>query len=184
MTKFLIRNDDVAFDTSLNEIKRFCEICDKYGYQIIQSIIPIGEAKKIKTKRMTNEQIVSASSKLFSENKEVVNYLKKRNDLISVHGLWHTHKPSIEEIENAKYILEGLGFKPTYFIPPFNEGDYPAKISGLKLCQLSADNGELLENFLDNGTPNAAIMYLHSWRFDNRWYTFQKLEECLKRIQQ
>lgn len=180
--KFLIRNDDVAFDTTLDEIKKFCDICDKYGRQIIQCIIPIGEAKKIKSKRLTNDQIRALSNKLFSENREVLEYLKQRNDLIGVHGLWHTHKPSYDEIKAGKSILEGLGFKPEYFIPPFNEGSYPDNFAGLKTCSLSMRDNQRLEDFLENGTPNSDVMYLHSWRFDNDWYTFDQLERCLERL--
>lgn len=182
MAKFLIRNDDVAFDTDFSEIKRFCEICDKYGYQILQAILPIGEARLIKSSRMTNDQIRAVSNRLFSENQEVLEYLRNRGDLIGVHGLWHTHKPSVEEIKTAKYILQGLGFNPTYFIPPFNEGDYPKDFVGLKVCKLSIEKGERLEDFLNRGTPQADIMYLHSWRFNNDWYTFDMLERCLQRL--
>ena len=57
MKKFIIRNDDVAFDTTLEEIQTFCQICDKYGFQVLQAIIPIGEAKKITSSRTTNDQI-------------------------------------------------------------------------------------------------------------------------------
>lgn len=182
MTKFLIRNDDVAFDTRPEEIKRFCEICDTYGFQILQAITPIGEPRKITSKRMTNDQIRAASSRLFSENREVLEYLKSRQDIIGIHGLWHTHKPNIEEVRTAITILQGLGFNPTYFIPPFNEGDYPEDFAGLKVCKLSMKKGERLEDFLTSGTPKAEIIYLHSWRFDNDWYTFEMLEKCLQRL--
>lgn len=182
MTKFLIRNDDVAFDTDLAEIKQFCEIADKYGYRVLHAIVPIGEARLIKSSRMTNEQIRAVSGRLFSENQEVLEYLKNRQDLIGVHGLWHTHKPNVEEIKTAKSILQGLGFNPTYFIPPFNEGDYPKDFVGLKTCKLSRKNGERLEDFLREGTPKSEIMYLHSWRFTQGWYTFDMLEKCLERL--
>ena len=182
MGKFLIRNDDVAFDTTLSEIKRFCEICDKYDYRILHAIIPLGEARKIKSAKMTNEQIRAISSRLFSENREVLAYLKERQDLIGVHGLWHTHKPAIEEIKTAKFILQGLGFDPTYFIPPFNEGDYPDEIAGLKMCKLS-EKKERLELYLERGNPTYPIMYLHSWRFNNHWYTFDMLEKCLQNLE-
>lgn len=182
MKKFLIRNDDVAFDTDISEIKQFCEIADKYGYQILHAIIPIGEVRKIKSSRMTNDQIRAASNRLFSENQQVLRYLKSRQDLIGVHGLWHTHKPGVEEIQTAKFILQGLGFNPTYFIPPFNEGGYPKNLVGLKVCKLSIKNGERLEDFLSKGAPKAKIMYLHSWRFTQGWYAFDMLEECLRRL--
>ena len=182
--QFIIRNDDVAFDTKLSEIKTFCEICDKYGFKIIQAITPIGEVKKIKSHRLINDLIKNLSNKEFSENIELVEFLRSRSDLIAVHGLWHTHKPTIEEIKEAKGILENLGLKPTYFVPPFNEGEYSETVEELKLSKLSAKNGERLEDFLENGTPISPIMYLHSWRFDNSWYTFKKLEQCLNRLQQ
>ena len=180
--KFLIRNDDVAFDTDFEEIRRFCQICDKYGYKIMHAIVPIGEARKIKSKRMTNSEIRATSNRLFSENREVLNYLRGRQDLIGVHGLWHTHKPNIEEIKTGKIILQGLGFNPTYFIPPFNEGDYPKAIAGLKVCKLS-EKKERLELYLEHGNPTYPIMYLHSWRFNNHWYTFDMLEKCLERLE-
>lgn len=183
MTKFLIRNDDVAFDTDINEIKQFCEITDKYGYQILHAIIPIGEYRKIKSSRMTNDQIRATSSRLFSENQLVYEYLTNRQDLIGVHGLWHTHKPNEAEIKTGKIILQGLGFNPTHFIPPFNQGDYPKDFAGLKTCKLSMKNGERLEDFLIQGTPKAKIMYLHGWRFVNGGYTFDMLESCLKRLE-
>lgn len=189
--KFIIRNDDVAADTTLIEIERFCEICDKYGFQIIQAITPIGEVRKVKSAKMTNEQIKSLEPKLFGENKEVVEYLKSRHDLIAVHGLWHSHIPSTDDIKKAKDILSDIGFSPTYFVPPFNEGDYPSVVEGLTTSILSASQGQRLEDFLASGTPNAPIMYLHSWRFNNepqllrnyKWYTFDQLETCLKRLQ-
>lgn len=182
MKKFIIRNDDVAYDTSLDEITKFCSLCDKYGFTIIQAITPIGEVKKITSHRMSNELIKSSSSRLFSENKAVLSYLQKRSDLIGVHGLWHSHKPSTDEIATAKYILTGLGFEPTYFIPPFNEGAYPAQVEGLQLSVLSMKKGERLEDYLEKGTPTSDSVYLHSWRFDNDWYTFEQLESCLRRL--
>jgi hypothetical protein len=181
MKKFILRNDDVAYDTTLSEIKQFCEICDKYNITILHAIMPIGEARKIKSAKTSNEQLRATSSKLFSENKEVLKYLLSRNDLIGVHGLWHTHEPSIEEINIAKIILKGLGFHPTYFIPPFNQGDYPDEVVGLTTSKLS-EKHDRLEAFLDEGVPSSEMMYLHSWRFDNNWFTFDTLELCLKRI--
>jgi hypothetical protein len=42
--------------------------------------------------------------------------------------------------------------------------------------------GDRLEDFLKEGQPASDIMYLHSWRFNNDWYTFEALDECLKRL--
>jgi hypothetical protein len=182
MTKFIIRNDDVAFDTTLEEIKQFSEICDKYGFQIIQSIISIGEARKITTSRLNNDQIRALSNRLFSENRAVIQYLRSRNDLIGIHGLWHTHAPTYDEIKAANALLTDWGFKPEYFVPPFNEGNYPDRFAGVKTCQLSMKGGDRLEDFLKTGVPEKEIMYLHSWRFVTGWYTFDDLDQCLKRL--
>lgn len=181
MKKFLIRNDDVSADTKISEIKTFCEICDKYGFKIIQAITLMGACKKVAV-NMTYEDIRSLSDKLFYDNKEVLKYLQSRNDFIGVHGLWHTHEPDKIDIEISKNNLNAVGLTPTYFVPPFNKGDYGDKILGLRVSKLSLKKGERLEDFLKKGTPTADIMYLHSWRFDNAWYTFDKLDKCLERL--
>jgi hypothetical protein len=181
MTKFLIRNDDVAYDTTIESLKTFCDICDKYGFPILHAIVYMGEYKKANAK-MNNKDIILSSTKVFKDNVDVVNYLKSRNDLIGVHGLWHTHEPTEQEIESAKGLLKNLGFNPTYFVPPFNEGNYGNEVVGLKVSKLSLKNGERLEDFLKKGTPTSDVMYLHHWRFDNNWYTFEQLDNCLRRL--
>lgn len=177
----LIRNDDIAFDTDIDNLKIFCDICDRYGFKIIQCITSLGECKKSHV-NMNNREIQNASDRNFFENTEVVDYLKSRKDLIAVHGLWHTHRPEEEEIEKAKEMLINVGFNPTYFVPPFNEWE-KGDVCGLKTSKLSLEKGERLEDFLDKGTPTSEIAYLHSWRFGN-WYKFEQLESCLKRLKQ
>lgn len=170
----IIRNDDVSRDTALSDIKWFSELCDKYGFKILQGITVIGDTHGIDV-RMTNEEILSEGT--IFENTEVIDFLGKRNDLIAVHGLFHTHEPTIEEIETAKEILINGGLKPTYFIPPFNEGIYGDYVCDLKV---SAET-QRLEDYLDDGVPTDEIVYLHSWRFGD-WYPKNKLEKCLKKI--
>lgn len=179
---FIIRNDDVAFDTKIEEIKKFCEICDKYGYTIIQSITPMGVGGHYARAEMTNELIKLRSPRRFEDNKQVLEFLKSRNDLIGVHGLWHTHNSTEEEIKKGKELLQELDFNPTYFVPPFNEGEYPETVVGLTTCQLDFKKGDLLETFLKEGEPTSPIMYLHSWRFNNKWFTFDQLDQCLGRL--
>lgn len=181
MKKFLIRNDDIAYDTKLNTLKEFCEICDQFGYKIIQAITPYGECRKARVFK-DNDQIIKSSNKKFADNIEVVDFLSNRKDLIGLHGLWHTHIPTEEEIETGKKILEDLGFKPTYFVTPFNEGDYPNKICGLKVSKLDQKKDNL-ERYLHFGKPDSPIMYLHSWRFAPVYYTFNDLRKCLSRLQ-
>jgi hypothetical protein len=178
---FIIRNDDVAVDTRLSEITRFCEICDKYGIKIIQAITVVGECKKAHTS-LSNEEIKAGADTGFAQNYDVVNFLLQRQDFIGVHGLYHTHQPTEKEIKLAKEALELMGFKPTYFVPPFNQGDYKDEVCGLKTIKLSMEQGERLEDYLMGGAPTAPIVYLHSWRFDDDWYSWEQLDNCLKRI--
>lgn len=180
MTRFLIRNDDIAADTSLDSLKRFCDICDRHGFKIIQAITPYGECLKVHA-TMDNKEIKTPFVEIFRDNYSLVEYLRGRDDLIGVHGLWHTHAPLESEIHIAKDHLERLGFSPTYFVPPFNEGDYPDEVAGLKTCKLDMAKGERLEDFLKEGTPTAPIMYLHSWRF-GKWYRWSDLDRCLERL--
>lgn len=181
MNKFVIRNDDVAFDTEVSHLQKFCDICDKYGFRIIQAIIPIGEYCKARA-TMTNEEIWASSDMTFAQNQALVDYLKNRNDLIGVHGLWHTHSPTEMDIKVGKGLLTHWGFKPTYFVPPFNEGDYPDEVVGLKTCKLDMAKGERLEDFLMRaGIPTSPIAYCHSWRF-GKWYRWSSLDRCLERL--
>lgn len=183
MRRFIIRNDDVSVHTRFSEIVRFCEVCDAHGYKIIQAITPLGAGGKYARAHLTNDQIRLMEFRRFDENTRVYEYLKSRDDYIAVHGLWHTHAPTLEEVARAKEYLIGLGFNPTYFVPPFNEGEYPVEVDGLTLSQLSMEAGERLEDFLTEGEPNSPIVYLHSWRFAHRNYNFDQLDACLARLE-
>lgn len=172
-----IRNDDVAFDTDVAHLKQFNDICDRYGFRVLQAITLRGICRPIDVK-MTNEEIKRLSNASVFENTELIDYLKSRNDIIGVHGFWHTHEPSEQDILLGKIELEACGFTPTYFVTPFNEGSYPEIICDLKVSQ----HTDRLESFLDEGTPTSDIVYLHSWRFDGSWYTLEQLEKCMQRI--
>ena len=171
-----IRNDDVAHDTGLKEIKTFCELCDKYNIIPIHCIILRGNCQPIDIK-MTNDEIRKDEADFF-DNIEVVDYLKSRKDEFAVHGLWHTHAPTQEDVLEATESLKTHGITPIYFVPPFNEGDYPSVFCGLELLQ----KVDRLESFLDEGEPKTETSYIHSWRFDDKWFTFDKLDKCLARI--
>lgn len=171
-----IRNDDVSADTSLEEIKTFCEICDKHDVKIIHCITLRGKCQPIDVK-MTNEEILKDDANFF-DNKEVVEYLKTRKDEIAVHGLWHTHVPTQEDVLEATKSLTANDLSPNWFVPPFNEGSYPSVFCGLKVLQFI----DRLESFLDEGTPKTEEVYLHSWRFNNSWFTFKQLDDCLIRL--
>jgi hypothetical protein len=173
----IIRNDDVAYDTNLDELKRFCAVCDRYNLKILQAITPFGICIPIDVK-MDNDRIINLGRVKFADNKPLVDFLLSRNDIIGVHGYYHTHNLCTAEINLGKEELERLGFKPTYFVTPFNEGDYGDEICGLKV---SDGRDDRLEKYVDKGKPRTPIAYVHSWRF-HTWWTLDKLESMLCRI--
>jgi|WetSurSiteA1Bulk_404760.scaffolds.fasta_scaffold10059_2 hypothetical protein len=174
----LIRNDDISVDTCLDNLVWFCELCDKYELQVVHCITPLGETHGIHY-TMTDDEIVAiGKKKTFLDNWDIWNYLKNhRSDLFAVHGLWHSHSPSINDIYMAKTLLTDVGLTPKYYVPPFNEGVYPPEVCELKLLQLMPN----IEHYLDSGKPDSEMFYTHSWRY-GMWYPKEKLEQCLMRI--
>lgn len=161
----IVRNDDVAYDTSLAHLEQFSAVCDHAGMKIIQAITLCGPCIPI-DRSMENSEIQAMSRGLqFSDRPDLIEFLRKRNDLIAVHGLYHTHEPSLPEIQTASAILTSLGLRATYFVPPFNEGTYPANLHGFTV---SAGEAFKIETAIAKGRPATGVKvgYLHSWRFD------------------
>jgi len=179
----IIRNDDVGYDTALGPFMRFCKMCDKYGFRILQAITPRGMPQATVVAGKDGERIRAAGGDYtFAHNAPVLHYLRSRNDLIGIHGLYHT--PTVEnwEIEEAKELLTSWELEPTYYCPPYaglgELGNWPERILGLTVSAQT----QRLEDYLASGTPTAEIVYLHSWRFHKGWYKEEALEACLKRI--
>ncbi len=186
----IVRNDDVAADTSLSHLEKFCAVCDRAGVRIMQAITVAGRCIPI-SRDMTNSEILSVVRGVnFSDRLDLIAFLRSRNDLIAVHGLYHTHEPTLPEIKLATNILTGLGLPPAYFVPPFNEGDYGSNANGLLV---SAGEAVKIETAIVKGKPleDAEVGYLHSWRFDpecpapyvhrkmKRGFTLEDLEAVL-----
>jgi hypothetical protein len=178
MPKMIIRNDDVGADTPMEDLRRFCDICDTRGFKILQGIVIEGDILNMDN-IVTNEQIkVMGNGRQIFDNAELIDFLKQRDDLIAVHGFWHTHVPTREEIEKSKRLLIDAGLTPTYFIPPFNEGEYGQYICGLKVSTKDAQN---IEHYFAAHVPTTPIAYTHFWRY-SKWYTWKDLETVLDRI--
>lgn len=188
MTDLKIRNDDISFDTTLEEITIFCNICDKYNFPIIQCITPVGKNHHLQASWSNDKIFDQSGHNLFIENKEVFDYLKSRNDLIALHGgLFHSHRPTREDIKAGKALLESWGFNPTYYVAPFNEMSegmqHGEKYEGMEVIGLVQRIEDYLpKKFARNDIPSDPIVYLHSWRFIRGWYTFGELDECLRRL--
>lgn len=179
----IVRNDDVAADTNLAHLRAFCELCDTRGVQVVHAITPMGVCIPV-DHDMTNAEIVSLqvgrAINSVVQRPDLIQFLRRRTDLIAVHGLYHTHEPCPHDILTAADILLSVGLSPTWFVPPFNEGAYGQEVCGLKV---SADDAEQLESCAAVGRrPSQEIGYLHSWRFDpecSRPYIHPKLRRQL-----
>lgn len=186
----IIRNDDVAADTSLSHLERFCDVCDRASVKIMQAITVCGRCLPVDAV-MDNQEILSICRGVnFSDRPDLIQFLRSRNDIIAVHGLFHTHEPTLDEIRLASSILTGLGLRATHFVPPFNEGEYADNFHGF---QVSAGEAFKIESAIAKGAPanDAKVGYLHSWRFDpscereyinprmKRRFTLKDLEDWL-----
>lgn len=182
-----IRNDDVSVDTDVEHIKTFCDICHKYGFDVIHAITPLGITHHIDSS-WPDELIVAKSGKhTIADNPKLIEFLQDmqlRGDIMATHGLWHSHKPPLSDWRLSKIILEHFGLKPEYAVLPFNEGDYGEEIEGMKVLGRSQRLEDYLKNMPSDGKiPTEEITYCHEWRFGpNSWYSWENLENTLQRI--
>lgn len=186
----LFRNDDISSDTKLEELERFCDIFDKYGFKIIHGVTIFGPLIPMDSS-WSNQNIDLICIEKFTDNKDVIEYLFSRNDEIAVHGYKHYHYLNIEQdmgygVGIAKRTLEDIFQRPVkYFIPPFNEHDaltdyYCSKYD----LEILDSKGEHLELYLDREPPNIDTNWrCHSWRFYSVYIDgYAKLDVLLGKI--
>mgnify|MGYP001183759788 FL=1 len=186
MQEFFIRDDDISFDSDVEHVKTFCEICDKHGFKIIHAITPIGATHNIDSSWNNDLIVARGGCHTLADNKTLLDYLLSRNDKIGTHGLFHTHKPSLMDQRLSVAILKELGFTPEYAVLPFNEEspEYSDTVLGLKVLGKS----QRLEDYLEkmpkaNEIPTDEIVYLHEWRFGpGKYYSWDNLDRTLERI--
>lgn len=177
---YKIRNDDISWETDLDHLKWFCDLCDSYAIPIIQGITPVG-VSSLRLPTWSDAEILQQGvGRVLHDNADLWKYLLGRQALgeeWAVHGLAHTHEVSEREIEIAKCMLGG---KARYYIAPFNEGYQEVR----EVCGLTVlPRSRRLEDMHQFGEPQQGeIVYLHSWRYDGSYYLKRDLEQCLQRI--
>lgn len=137
------RNDDVSWDTSLLNFKRFCDIFHRRGLRQLHGVTLRGCTNTLYLSgdtpveydgydtiaRLDNSLIRALSEgKNLEERLDLVSYLNSIPDEIALHGLYHTDYAKMPGDEQADDLRRGLeimerlfpGKKITYFIPPFN----------------------------------------------------------------
>ena len=176
-----IRFDDISFDLDVDLFRSCCELCDKYGYHIIQCITFFGKCIPIDS-RMTNDEIVAiGGNNMIIDNVPLCEaiFARNRKDYYAVHGLFHTHEPRIEEIKIATALIERyFDVSCDYFCAPFNQYPDVEHIAGLRVLSINCDR---LESYHDNGTiPKTEIAYIHPFRYSGSPYILTQLEDFFK----
>ncbi len=183
--KPLIRNDDVCAATTVKHLERFAHLTDKHSYHVVHAITPFGVCWTSDgwLGSKSNREIIDLGERR-PLDPDVIEFLQSRasRDQFAIHGFFHTHKPSAEEIVLAYDYLCGEGLVPTWFVPPFNEGLY--KSDGLRV---SAKDAIDFENEAERFPGEVAA--LHSWRYDPEmwagaygapWWDWSDLERRLE----
>lgn len=187
----IFRNDDVSSGTNLNELKRFSELFDKYNFDLVQGITLYGGVIPV-DHTWDNDTIDYKCTDSFEDNKEVVQYLKARNDKIGIHGIKHYHYMDLPIYMAEAGILcakkklgEIFDREVSYFIPPFNEiSDELREFCKKNGLEVLADEGEHLELLLDKKDPPIADHFrCHYWRFFKVYPNgLERLDKLLSRI--
>lgn len=193
-----IRNDDVAYDTSGNELVKFCTLCDKHGMSIMHAVTPIGDLKVLhadSAHTMDNDQLRMVTGiEAVNENHAVLYHIKHRKDAVGLHGWQHLHYPKLEWEQMVSSIALGSMFldwffntRIFWFVAPFNEIDDNVVAAAAKsaLGVLAADGPHLEEIILGHEPipeqPDGLIYRCHSWRFGER-FSYNQLDDVLSEL--
>lgn len=162
------RNDDVSWDTSLDEFTAFCGIFQRCGLTQLHGITLRGCTNTVYTwgdtpveyeghdtvAALDNTTIRALSEgKCFEERVDLIDYLNSLPDEIALHGLYHTDYSQMSLDEQREELREGLRRlkelfpekKIRHFIAPFNrtsKSTYTA-CQELGLSVLAAEGGHL-----------------------------------------
>lgn len=168
------RNDDVSWDTSLEEFKKFCGVFHKYGLKQVHGITLRGATNTLYKYKNTpveydgydtvanldNQVIRNLSDcKLFEECLDLIDYLNSTPDDIALHGLYHADYSMMTYDEQKDEILNGIktlrrlfsNKKIVYFIPPFNRtNEFTYKVCDELKLKILTTEGVHLESELDH----------------------------------
>jgi glycosyltransferase involved in cell wall biosynthesis/predicted deacetylase len=196
------RNDDVSWDTSLPNLKRFSEVFYQHGQSQIHGVCLNGctnaayrlgdvavEYDGFDTiSRLSNVEIRRLSSgKSIRARGDLVKWLNTCADELALHGLYHTDYSTMSREEQEQDIADGLELmrelfprkKVRFFFAPFNrtsnETFIAAERHGLRV--VAADGVHLeekLEN-LDAIEPGQWYRYHHHRFYPESRFDFHKL---------
>ena len=196
------RNDDVSFDTNLENFKKFCNIFRKYNLTQIHGITlngntntlyelngePVEYENRPNISTQSYEQIkILSVGKEFIKRSDIIEYLNTSNDEIALHGLYHTDYSRMSEKEQLEDISEGLkqlkqlfpNKTIDYFIPPFNRtNEITQKICTNVGLEIIGREGEHLEEELSSDfliDSKTSYRYHHHRFYPESKFTYYKL---------
>jgi hypothetical protein len=167
------RNDDVSWDSDLQDFRRFCAVFHKYGQTQIHGVtlrgctnaahlhngVEVEYAGFDTVANLDNATIRQLSEgKAIEDRPDLIDWLNAGPDEVALHGLYHTHYSTMSAEEQDKDISEGLALmrklfptKPVrFFIAPFNQtNDVTCKVAAHHGLNLVAGEGVHLEEELD-----------------------------------
>jgi glycosyltransferase involved in cell wall biosynthesis len=211
VNRAMFRNDDVSWDTDLENFRLFCAVFQKYGQTQIHGITLHGCTNVLhvhngaeaeyegfdNVAQLDNATIKQLSvGKAIEDRADIIEFLNGSADEVALHGLFHTDYSVMSEEEQDRDIGEGLTKMQRlfprkhirFFIAPFNRTN-PATYQvaaryGLKVC---ADQGVHLEEELNNLVirPKQWYRYHHHRFYPDRFTYYQlsieKLDAALRR---
>lgn len=183
----LFRNDDVCWDTPLDEFTTFCETFTKYGFRQLHGVtlygktmIPHGNTGPYDGYPdlcdLDNDVIRDLSWRYpVAERKDLLDFLNRSGDDIALHGLYHTDYSQMSAEAQHAEIKEGLcllrelfpGKECRHFIAPFNRTNAAtSEVCTMLGLELLAASGVHLEAELSRLRLQEGVWYrYHHHRF-------------------
>jgi glycosyltransferase involved in cell wall biosynthesis len=195
------RNDDVSWDTSLEDLKRLSAVFHKYGLTQVHGICLYGctnanyRLGEVATEyegydtisRLSNSEIRQLSTgKEIRTREDLIGWLNDCQDEVALHGLYHTDYSVMSLDEQESDIAEGLDLmrhlfpnkRVKFFIAPFNRTNKDTYVAAArKGLELLAAEGVQLEADLDHLElePSKWYRYHHHRFYPESRFDFYKL---------
>jgi len=197
----MFRNDDVSWDTSLESLRRFCGVFQKYGQTQTHGVTLRGCTNAIhmhggtavqyegfgSLSELDNATIRSLSEgKAIEDRSDLIQWLNQTPDELALHGLYHTDYSAMSARDQDQDMAEGLALmkrlfpkkRIRYFIAPFNRTTAATYEVGARhgLTVLAAD-GIHLEEQLDRleARPRTWYRYHHHRFYPESRFSYHEL---------
>lgn len=195
------RNDDVSWDSSLEDLQRFCAVFHKYGQTQIHGVTLRGCTNVIHRHNgdpveypgyNTIAKLENATIRRLSDGKaiedrpELIEYLNAIPDEVALHGLYHTDYSTMSEEQQDRDIGQGVTLmrrifpdkRIRFFIAPFNRTNAATyRVAARHNLVVAAGEGVHLEEKLDRLKlrPGQWYRYHHHRFYRGTQYTYADL---------